>query len=205
MGNYTIYREFTAHGPAVQALGLIYKRLEAGMLLEEEVMPLIVFTAFSIEAYVNHLGYSLPGWKERSPWKQKIERLHNAVGQPCDWGSNPLDFAVEVFCIRDRLAHGKPERIDLSFSASPDEAENFLDHPDLTPAWFRTCLDLEWAARSRERFLRLAAHLGGLLGHIQGHVSHASETKFDASKCDSDYPEVHLVEMNVSYVLTLPS
>ncbi len=204
MGNYTVYREFTAHGPAVQALGLIYKRLEAGTLLEEEVMPLIVFTAFSIEAYVNHLGFPLPGWKERSSWKHKIERLHASVSQPCDWQAIPLDFAVEVFSIRDKLAHGKPERLEVVFSSAPEDAEQFLDHPDLTPQWYLTCLDLNWAARSRERFLRLAAHLGGLFGHIPAHVSHASETRFDPSKSDSDHPTSQLLEMNVSYVLTLP-
>lgn len=204
MGNYTVYREFTAHGPAVQALGLIYKRLDVGSLQMEEVMPLIVFTAFSIEAYVNHLGIVLPGWKERSPWRQKIERLHEAVNLPCDWSSTPLDFAAEVFAIRDKLAHGKPERMEVAFSSPPEDAERFLDHPDLTPEWFRTCLDLDWAGRSRERFLRLAAHLGGLFGHVQAHVSHASETKFDPSKSDADYPKSQLLEMNISYVLTLP-
>ncbi|WP_313317740.1 hypothetical protein [Stenotrophomonas sp.] len=204
MGKYTVYREFTAHGPAVQALGLIYKRLEGGSLQSEEVMPLIVFTAFSIEAYVNHLGYALPGWKERNPWKQKIERLHDATGRSCDWGMAPLDFAVEVFSIRDKLAHGKPERMEVTFTASAEEAEEYLNHPDLTPGWFRTCLNLDWAKSSRERFLRLAAHLGGMFGHVQAHISHASGTKFDASKSDPDFPNLQLLEINPGYVLHLP-
>lgn len=204
MGEYTVYREFTAHGPAVQALGLIYKRLEGGSLQMEEIMPLIVFTAFSIEAYVNHLGYALPGWRERSPWKQKIERLHDSTGRSCNWGTAPLDFAVEVFSIRDKLAHGKPERLEVTFSASPEDAEKYLNHPNLMPTWFTTCLDVNWAASSRLRFLRLAAHLGGLFGKIEAHIMHASETKFDPSKSDADYPRMQLLELNLSHVLTSP-
>lgn len=197
MGKYVIYRGFTAHAAAVQALGAMYRRLEMGQLLEEEVMPLIVFTAFSIEAYVNSLGQADAEWNERAPWRSKIEKLHALTGQKCDWTIPPLDFAVELFEIRNRLAHGKPERVELSFVTPAEEAERYLTQTDLTPTWFKPCLSLSWAAESRKRFLPLTSYLGGLFGKIPAHIVHASETHFDRARSDPDAPRSSILEMNL--------
>lgn len=197
MGTYVIYRDFTGHAAAVQALGAMYRRLEMGQLLEEEVMALIVFTAFSIEAYVNSLGQVDVEWSERSSWRSKIEKLHALAGRKCDWTIPPLDFAVEVFEIRNHLAHGKPERVEASFVVPAEEAERYLTHSDLTPAWFKPCLSLSWAAASRRRFLPLTSYLGSLFGKTPAHIVHASETHFDRARSDPDAPTSSILEINL--------
>lgn len=197
MGNYVIYRDFTAHAAVVQALGALYRRLEAGQLAEEEVMPLIVFTAFSIEAYVNSLGFEDPNWNEWAGWRAKIEKLHSMAGQTCAWGVAPLDFAVEVFSIRNHLAHGKPERIEMAFTAPAEEAADYLSHADLSPEWFAPCLSLAWARTAKDRFLPLTSYLGALFGHIPAHIVHASATQFDMARSDPDAPRESVFEMNL--------
>ena len=42
-------------------------------------------------------------------WRAKINLLHEIAKRVPQWDDNPLKFAVDVFAIRDRLAHGKPE------------------------------------------------------------------------------------------------
>lgn len=197
MGNYVIYRDFMAHAAVVQALGALFRRLDAGQLMEEEVMPLIVFTAFSIEAYVNSLGSEGADWNERAGWRAKIEKLHSMAGQTCAWDKEPLDFAVEVFTIRNQLAHGKPERVELAFTAPPEEAADYLSHADLSPEWFAPCLSLEWARAAKERFLPLTSHLGALFGQIPAHIAHSSMTQFDRSRSDPDAPTTFIFEMNI--------
>lgn len=197
MGNYVIYRDFTAHAAVVQGLGALYRRLDAGQLMQEEVMPLIVFTAFSIEAYVNNLGCAAPDWNERAGWRAKIEKLHSMAGQACNWNAPPLDFASEVFSIRNRLAHGKPERVELAFSAPADQAADYLSHADLSPRWFAPCLDLEWARTAKARFLPLTSYLGALFGQIPAHIAHASATQFDMTRSDPDAPTTSIFEMNL--------
>lgn len=198
MGNYVIYRDFTAHAAVVQGLGALFRRLDAGRLMEEEVMPLIVFTAFSIEAYVNNLGCADPDWNERAGWRTKIEKLHSMVGKTCVWDKEPLDFASEVFSIRNHLAHGKPERIEMTFTAPAETAADYLSHANLSPEWFASCLSLEWARAAKGRFLPLTSYLGALFGQTPAHITHASMTQFDRSRSDPDAPTELILEMNLA-------
>jgi hypothetical protein len=92
----------------------MYGQLERGGSSRIELTPIVVFLAFSIESYLNSIGArKLNIWEEleRLSWRKKIAILHKTAGRTLEWGKEPLQFATEVFALRDRLAHGKPERI----------------------------------------------------------------------------------------------
>jgi hypothetical protein len=62
----------------------MYARLEKRPETREELTPVVVFTAFAIEAYLNSIGArKIAFWDdlERLPWRQKASILHKAVGK----------------------------------------------------------------------------------------------------------------------------
>jgi hypothetical protein len=66
------YMHFTAQSTALQAFYLMIARLKKGELTEGEYPCVVVFMAFSIEAYVNTLGSrQISFWDEieRLPWR----------------------------------------------------------------------------------------------------------------------------------------
>ena len=80
-----------------------------------EWMTASVFAAFALEAYVNHLGSQrLKCWKEleRSPWSAKLALLLEHLNQSPDRSFRPFQTVKEMFRFRDRLAHGRTERVE---------------------------------------------------------------------------------------------
>src|SRR6185436_15567452 len=103
--------------------------------------PIVVFLAFSIESYLNSLGArAIPFWDEieRLPWKSKVGVLHTTAGRDPDWGKEPLQFATEVFRLRDKLAHGKPERVLGPKRPDDPESEKLLAEDVFTPDWYKS-------------------------------------------------------------------
>ena len=128
MKTYQPYAEFTAQSKTVSALMSMYTFVQRNPDIRIEFTPIIVFLAFAIESYLNSIGArQLEIWDEleRLPWKAKVAILHKTAGRSIDWGKDPLQFGVEVFTIRDKLAHGKPERILGPVTNSQDEADRF--------------------------------------------------------------------------------
>lgn len=167
---YQPYSNFTAQSRTVSALMSMYAQMEGGGSSRIELTPIVVFLAFSIESYVNSIGArQLSIWDEleRLPWRNKIDILHKTAGKSPEWGSDPLQFAIEVFALRDRLAHGKPERVVGPKFRTETEAAQYLSGPDLNsalqPEWYRR-ITREWVMRAKERFRLLMIHLGGLFG-----------------------------------------
>ena len=153
-----IYQDFTAQGINVKALMSLYAELEKNNSDRPTLTPIVVFMAFSIESYLNSLGSrALDIWDdlERLPWKKKIEILHKTVGKKADWGAASLQFATEVFKLRDKLAHGKPERI----LSEPDQGN--VHYSALTPDWYKH-ITKEWVIEAKDRFTKLMVYLGKL-------------------------------------------
>ncbi len=76
----------------------------------------VTFSAFAVEAAVNHVGIDYyPDWMkkpkegghERKPWKEKLELLATKFGMQLDFTSGAARTVMEAFEVRDRLAHGK--------------------------------------------------------------------------------------------------
>ncbi len=174
MPNYWPYFDFTPQSNARSALARLHLRLSKGELLQEEYLTIVVFTAFAIEGYINGVGSRhIHFWEEleRLPWKSKVEILHKHAARNADWGQEPLQFAVEVFRLRDKLAHGKPETVKGPRFETSEEALDFLNKPDahliLRPAWYSK-LTAEWLHQSRERTRALMLYIGNMYGLHEG-------------------------------------
>jgi hypothetical protein len=177
MTTYQPYSNFTAQARTVSALMSMYAQLERGSSSRIELTPIVVFLAFSIESYLNSLGArKLCIWDEleRLPWKKKMTILHKAAGRSPEWGKDPLHFATQVFALRDKLAHGKPERVVGPKFRTEAEAVQYVNSPelhrDLQPEWY-TKITKDWVIEAKERFGQLMIYLGGLFGfHESDHL-----------------------------------
>lgn len=163
---------FTAQIRLVSALHHLYNVIERTPKHPADLLPVAVFMAFSIESYVNQLGSShVKFWEDferKLSWKEKIELLHKNRGKKPTWGKEPLQFASEIFKLRDRLAHGKPEEVTGSEFSSHQEAEEFILNNDLEPEWFKK-INAEWldqskgvGYKSQGRFVALMEYLATL-------------------------------------------
>lgn len=162
-----IYRDFTAQGFNVHALMSLYAQLEKDRSPRPNLIPIVVFMAFSIESYLNSIGSRvLDIWDEleRLPWRKKVEILHKMANRTAKWGNEPLQFANEVFKLRDKLAHGKPERVIAPAGDEP------VTISDLEPEWYRT-INKEWVIASKEQFHQLMIYFGALFDfHESDHL-----------------------------------
>jgi len=173
--------DFSAQAIAFRALMHMYDRLIDGDLEEYEHLSIVVFAAFSIEAYVNSIGSrTISFWDqiERLPWKKKIEILHANVDATANWGEDPLQLATQIFDIRDRLAHGKAERVSGPMCNDYMEAKSALMVQYLKPHWFKIA-NKEWLLGTEKRVCELMRYLGSLYKlrdddfthHSQGHIT----------------------------------
>ncbi|MCP4934160.1 MAG: hypothetical protein GY927_08135 [bacterium] len=177
MTTYQPYIEFPAQSRATSALGLIYAQLERETLPKDMLLPLVVFLAFSIEAYLNSIGSKqLSIWDEleRLPWKKKIIVLHKIAEKPCDFGRDPLQFAAEVFTIRVKLAHGKPEKVFGPIFDKEQDAHNYLCNINMEPDWYIK-ITPGWAIIAKNRHRLLMTYLGNLYDlHESDHLVHST-------------------------------
>jgi hypothetical protein len=144
----------------VQALHALISAIGVHDPKAVQIVPIVVFMAFTVEAYVNDLGFRhITDWKkkERRPWKEKIEILHKEKTRPVDWNFEHLAFIKELFSIRDRLAHGKPERVYGPQFDSKQEANEHVISSEFDPDWF---LELPvWYHSSRDKFFQALEYL----------------------------------------------
>lgn len=151
----------------------MYAQLESGTPKRMELTPLVVFLAFSIESYLNSIGArKLEIWDEleRLNWKKKVTILHKTAGKSPDWGKDPLLFATEVFALRDKLAHGKPERVVGPVFTDQAQALRYQDNPNLQPEWYAK-ITKDWVMEAKKRFRLLMIYLGELFDfHESDHL-----------------------------------
>ena len=177
MTTYQAYANFSAQSRSVRALMSMYAQMDRDSEDRTELTPIVVFLAFSIESYLNSIGgRKLAIWDEleRLPWKQKVVILHKAVGKTPDWGREPLQFASEVFKLRDKLAHGKPERVVGPVVRVAGEADRVAASDELQPDWYKS-LTKDWILEAKERFRILMIYLAGLYDlHESDHLQSAT-------------------------------
>jgi hypothetical protein len=82
-------------------------------------MNAILYSAFTLEAFINHLGATgIPFWQiiERPlRVREKLDVLCSVLKITPDFGVPPFQSLTEAFRLRDLIAHGRTE--DLSLSA----------------------------------------------------------------------------------------
>lgn len=76
-----------------------------------DTMAGLIFSAFSIEAKLNFVGWRVleDDWPERANFFKKLKRLYDALGLDFDKESEPLPTISRLLEFRNTLAHGKPE------------------------------------------------------------------------------------------------
>ncbi len=162
---YYRYTEFTAQSKLVSALMGMYALLEKTPKdTKIEITPFVVFMAFSVEAYLNSIGFRVVDyWDniERNNWKDKIEILHSIAKKEASWGTEPLQFINDLFKIRDRLAHGKPEKIMSKAYQTRSKVEDVDPTHQEQPDWYKK-LDREWALSAKEKFRITMQYLSSL-------------------------------------------
>ncbi len=83
---------------------------ETGRLLNLQAAT--VFFAFTFEAYLNHVGSEeIEFWDEieRISYQKKLSVLSKQLGFAKDLSKPPLKTILELFKLRDALAHGRTE------------------------------------------------------------------------------------------------
>ena len=79
-----------------------------------QFMGSLVFTAFSLEAYLNHIGPRIFGnWMalERLGPQEKLDKIAERIGLCVDYGKRPWGIMKELFGFRNDIAHGKSIKI----------------------------------------------------------------------------------------------
>jgi hypothetical protein len=176
MTKYQPYLDFTAQSHNVASLMGLYALLERNTEFQPPFPAFVVFIAFAAEAYINSVGARhIAFWDEleRLPWRKKMEILHIHADHGADWSREPLQFASEVFRLRDNLAHGKPERINGPVFDTLAEAGEILSSEHLKPDWYQR-INKEWVLSAKERFHTLMEYIGSLYSlHASDHLSYA--------------------------------
>ena len=79
-----------------------------------QFMGSLAFTAFSFEAYLNHIGPRVfRNWEalERLGPKEKLDIMAEKIGLSVEYGKRPWGIMKELFGFRNEIAHGKSIKI----------------------------------------------------------------------------------------------
>jgi hypothetical protein len=112
----------------------------------------LIFTAFALEAYLNHLGPQLlQNWisieRRRSP-QAKLKLLCRKLAIKADWSARPWLTINELFSYRNSLAHGRGEELKEVYR---DSVENYQKRfYDLPRAQWEKYSSLKTAQQARD-------------------------------------------------------
>ena len=107
----------------------------------------MVFSAFSIEAYLNHLGTSLVEFwdtieRKLSP-REKLDLLAGILRIELDYGNRPFQTFTKMFAFRNALAHGRTE----SLTQDSLQVLSEDDVPDLPRTSWEEAISIDNASR----------------------------------------------------------
>jgi hypothetical protein len=137
------YAELWHASHCVLEVGLNEPRRSSWQFLSSAVL-----TAFTFEAYLNHIGAQIMGdWPahERFAMWSKFKLLRKTLGVTFPGGKSvrPLKTVAELFTFRDSLAHGKS--LELKDEKKQSLAVFEREHSDLIGSQLRT----DWESRIR--------------------------------------------------------
>lgn len=109
-----------------------------------KIMASLIFAAFSLEAFLNHVGAHLfSSWDEleRLPPLGKLKVISEKLRISLDHGSRPIQTAVALLKFRNELAHGKTSRILLpeKVEEEPESDELLFTDAALDTDWEKFC------------------------------------------------------------------
>jgi len=116
----------------------------------------VLFSAFAIEAHLNHIGeVKLPFWsvvEPKLPWRVKLELIAQQLGVALDYGRRPFQSLSDLFKFRDKLAHGKTETAESSYEYQRYPGDDF---GNLEPEWLKKFWSDDAVHRIREDTLEI--------------------------------------------------
>lgn len=192
-------RRVTVSGQGtVTTYGWLYKAAKIALKRAEEseagqffnVMEVLVFSAFTVEAYFNHLGAKrFTDWEEierKHSKRAKLKKLAKEVGISIDYDNRPYTSLLEAFDFRDTLAHGRTETVEKSFEADFEHATS--GQIMISNEWMEYCV-LSNAIRVFEDITKIIELLHDAAGfgkfpflhsHSSVYSVHEHETENDA-------------------------
>lgn len=115
----------------------------------------VVMTAFSFEAYLNHVGektFACWGQVDRlSPWS-KLELLSEKLGVrfPDSTGARPLQTIAKLLNFRNTMAHGRSGEIHAKPIICTSENYHAAYHEELLTDWEQLAETSDFPMRARE-------------------------------------------------------
>lgn len=96
---------------AFHAKERIEKNISAGCMegVSLDILSCLIMFAFEFEAKMNFVGeMAIVGWKERSPFNDKVKRVNRQLSIGMDKESRPYSSIYQLKKYRDSLAHENP-------------------------------------------------------------------------------------------------
>ena len=116
----------------------------------------IVFTAFALEAFLNHVGESLfvswPDLEKLTP-KGKINVITEKLQIDVNYGEVPWQVVPEIFGVRNKVGHGKTELLQDEQMLSVDSYDELMG--EILRAPWQQSATRENAEKARERVEQL--------------------------------------------------
>jgi hypothetical protein len=137
----------------------------------------MLYSAFSLEAYLNHLGKSeFQNWEKIERYKsprQKLDMLVEKSGYNPDFSKRPFDTFEKIFDFRKKIVHGKTEYIIVEEIQDGE----FGDKPELPTTLWEKSTTLENAVT----FVEDSASMILVLHPIFGYNSNPFSTEWKSS------------------------
>jgi hypothetical protein len=112
----------------------------------------LVFTAFSLEAFLNHVGDALfkswPELEKLTP-KGKVDVITEKLGIKVDYGSMPWQIVPEIIGVRNKIAHGKNELLQDERMLTVDTYDKKMG--EILRAKWQSYATQQSAERAREK------------------------------------------------------
>ncbi len=117
-----------------------------------QYMASLVFTAFALEAYLNHIGAKIfKCWTdlERLSPKEKINVIAEHLDVQVDYGKRPWQIMKKLFGFRNDIAHGKSVKVKSEEVILLINHKNEDLHKFVLTSWEKFCTERN-AVKARE-------------------------------------------------------
>ena len=122
-----------------------------------QYLACITFTAFTLEAFLNHIGEELfEDWRddlEQISVKGKMRIISDKLGLKVDYGEAPWQVVPELVALRNKVAHGKNERLYEEVILPLNEYDEHLN------VFLKTDWQEAATTKNAKRFMKLVQEL----------------------------------------------
>jgi hypothetical protein len=127
----------------------------------------MMFSAFTLEAYLNYVGRTAvgSGWEDfdKASPLAKLRHVACVLGVQLDPSCRPMQTVIGLLRFRNRIAHARDEHLVETDTASPEEYERKLHTPPL-PKWIELATKAQ-ARRCHEDVAQIVELLNSKLPH----------------------------------------